>query len=71
MGREMAEEIEVWRWEYYDDVLGRRVRTRYHLSEADALAHFAGKAPAKLEWSREVRKRPEQPPSTSDWLRKS
>jgi hypothetical protein len=55
MGREMAEEIEVWRWEYYDDVLGRRVRTRYHLSEADAL----------------VRKRPEQPPSTSDWLRKS
>ncbi len=57
--------LEVWRWEYTDE-LGKRVKSSWHMSEADvqAYAHVYRDA-VKLEDTREVR----QPlGSTSAWL---
>ena len=51
----MSDEIELWRWEYYDDVRKRRFRTKHLLTEADARAQLPKDA-VKLEWSREVRR---------------
>jgi hypothetical protein len=55
-------EIHLWLWEYTDD-FGKRRKTRYLFSEADALARL--KDPAKVDGSRfEL-----APQSTSDFRR--
>jgi hypothetical protein len=55
---------ELWLWEYVDEN-GKRSRTRYRLTEADALRRY-GQTAKRVEGSREVR-----PPlgHTSDWLK--
>lgn len=46
--------IELWFWETPDPRTGRWRKTRYRMSEKDALDRF-GADVRKIEWSREVR----------------
>ena len=56
-------ELELWLWQYVDEHSKRR-RTRYRLTEVDALDRY-GPTAKRVENSREVR-RPTG--HTSDWL---
>jgi hypothetical protein len=49
----MPMDPEYWLWEYADED-GKRKRTRYRLTEADALRRY-GQTAKRVEGSREVR----------------
>lgn len=46
--------LELWLWEIRDATTGRWRKTRYRMTEQDAVERFGGDA-RKVEWSREVR----------------
>ena len=62
----MPMDPEYWLWEYADDD-GKRKRTRYRLTERDALDRY-GPSAKRVEGSREIRK---PLGHTSDWLKPS
>lgn len=61
--------IELWRWRLVDPATGRRVTTRYAMTEADARATDAAAEP--VPGTREVRDVPDdaEQMSTSAWQR--
>jgi len=54
--------IELWQYSYWSEVSQKRIRTRYLLTEADALARL--KDPERVPGTRELRKVPE---SVDEW----